>query len=57
MIQPVDYKQGDYKWGSLSYAVDGESSTIKSAGCGPTALADVLAAIVSPYIDPVTCAS
>ena len=57
MIQPVDYKQGDSKWGSLSYAVDGESSTIKSAGCGPTALADVLAAIVSPYIDPVTCAS
>lgn len=57
MIKPVDYKQGDSKWGSLSYAVDGESSTIKSAGCGPTALANVLAAIVSPYIDPVTCTS
>ena len=57
MIKPVDYKQYDTKWGSLPYAVDGESSTIKSAGCGPTALANVLAAIVSPYIDPVTCAS
>ena len=57
MIKPVDYKQTDSKWGTLPYAVDGESSTIKSAGCGPTALADVLAAIVSPYIDPVTCAS
>ena len=57
MIKPVDYKQYDTKWGSLSYAVDGESSTIKSAGCGPTALANVLAAIVSPYIDPITCAS
>lgn len=57
MIKPVDYKQYDSKWGSLSYAVDGETSTIKSAGCGPTALANVLAAIVSPYIDPVTCAS
>ena len=57
MIRPVDYKQTDSKWGSLAYAVDGESSTIKSAGCGPTAMADVLAAIVSPYIDPVTCAS
>jgi len=57
MIKPVDYKQYDSKWESLSYAVDGESSTIKSAGCGPTALANVLAAIVSPYIDPVTCAS
>lgn len=57
MIKPVDYKQGDSKWGSLSYAVDGEKSTIKSAGCGPTCLANVLASIVSPYIDPVTCAS
>lgn len=57
MIKPVDYKQYDTKWGSLPYAVDGETSTIKSAGCGPTALANVLAAIVSPYIDPVTCAS
>lgn len=57
MIKPVDYKQYDTKWGSLSYAVDGETSTIKSAGCGPTCLAMVLASIVSPYIDPVTCAS
>lgn len=57
MIKPVDYKQNDGRWGDLSYAVDGESSTVKSAGCGPTALADVLAAIVSPYIDPLTCAS
>ena len=54
MIKPVDYKQNDSKWGGLYYAVDGEKSTIKSAGCGPTSLADVLAAIVSTYIDPVT---
>ena len=57
MVRPIDYKQNDSKWGGMSYAVDGEKSTIKSAGCGPTALADVLAAIVSPYIDPVTCAA
>lgn len=57
MIRPVDYKQTDTRWGTNSYAVDGESSTIKSAGCGPAAMADVLAAIVSPYIDPLTCAS
>ncbi len=57
MIKPIDYKQIDSKWGGLPYAVDGEKSTIKSAGCGPTAMADVLSAIVSPYIDPVTCAS
>lgn len=57
MIKPIDYKQGDRKWGALPYRAPGETSTIKSAGCGPTAMADVLAAIVSPYIDPVTCAS
>ena len=57
MVKPVDYKQNDSKWGGLSYSVDGERSTVKSAGCGPTSLADVLAAIVSPYIDPVTLAS
>lgn len=57
MIKPIDYKQGDSKWGSVPYRVSGEFSTIKSAGCGPTAMADVLAAIVSPYIDPVTCAA
>jgi len=57
MIKPVDYKQNDSRWGGLPYAVDGEKSTIKSAGCGPTSLADVLAAIVSPFIDPVTLAS
>lgn len=57
MIRPVDYKQTDSKWGALAYAVDGEKSTIKSAGCGPTSLADVLAAIVSPYINPVTLAA
>lgn len=57
MVRPVDYKQNDKRWGDLLYAVDGEKSTIKSAGCGPTALANVLAAIVSTYIDPVTLAS
>lgn len=57
MIKPIDYKQGDRKWGGLPYRAPGETSTIKSAGCGPTAMADVLAALVSPYIDPIICAS
>lgn len=57
MLKPVDYKQNDKRWGDLPYAVDGEKSTIKSAGCGPTALANVLAAIVSSFIDPVTLAA
>lgn len=57
MVKPSDYKQGDSKWGSLPYRVAGETSTIKSAGCGPTAMADVLSAIVSPYVNPVTCSA
>lgn len=57
MVKPVDYKQNDSRWGALPYAVDGEKSTIKSAGCGPTALANVLAAIISTFIDPVTLAA
>lgn len=57
MLKPIDYKQNDTKWGSNAYAVDGENSTIRSAGCGPTAMADVMAAIVTPYIDPLSCAS
>lgn len=57
MRKPFDYKQYDARWGTNTYAVDGETSTIKSAGCGPTAMANVLSAIVSEYIDPLTCAS
>ncbi len=57
MIRPADYKQTDEKWCRLKYAVQGEASTIKSAGCGPAAMACVLSATVSPYIDPVTCAA
>ena len=57
MLKPIDYKQSDKRWGSVPYRVSGETSTVKSAGCGPTAMADVLAAIVSPYIDPITCAA
>lgn len=56
-MKPTDFKQGDSRWGAVAYAVDGESSTIKSAGCGPTVLADILNALCSSYIDPLTCAS
>lgn len=56
-MKPTDFKQGDARWGTVAYAVDGESSTIKSAGCGPTVLADILNTLCSSYIDPLTCAS
>lgn len=57
MNMPVDYKQYDPKWGTNKYATPQEKSTIKSAGCGPTAVANILAAIVNEAIDPLTCAS
>lgn len=42
--QPVDYKQYDSRWGSISYTIIGDKSqTIKSSGCGPTSGADVIA--------------
>jgi len=57
MIKPVYYSQKDTKWKSLAYAVDGEKSTIGSAGCGPTTMAMVLASLSSIYIDPLTTCS
>lgn len=57
LIRPVYYSQKDIKWKSLPYAVDGEKSTIGSAGCGPVSMAMVLASLVSPYIDPLTTIS
>lgn len=57
MITPVNYKQYGKYWKDLKYAVDGEKSTIKSAGCGPTTAAMVLASLCNPFIDPVTCAA
>jgi predicted double-glycine peptidase len=50
--QPTDYKQTDSKWSKTPYAVKGESSTIGSAGCGPTSCADLLSAYVDKTITP-----
>lgn len=55
-FKPVSYMQTDKKWKSKSYAVKGETSTIGSAGCGPTCAAMVIAEFVNPNITPVeTC--
>ena len=56
-FKPVSYLQTDSRWKNKSYAVSGESSTIGSAGCGPSCAAMVLAEFVDPKITPVeTCA-
>ena len=52
--QPVDYKQGDKRWGSKSYTITGSSKqTIASSGCGPTSMADIMATWIDKTITPV----
>ena len=55
-FKPVSYMQTDKRWKSKKYATTGESSTIGSAGCGPTCAAMVIAEYVNPNITPVETA-
>ena len=42
--KPVDYKQGDRRWGSIVYTSCGnKKQTIANSGCGPTSMADIMA--------------
>ena len=41
--QPVDYKQYDSKWKNIKYSTHTSSQTIGNSGCGPTAMADIVA--------------
>lgn len=52
--QPVSYLQTDPKWANISYSAKGESTTIGRAGCGPTAMAMVLATWADPKVTPKT---
>lgn len=56
-ITPVSYLQSDSKWKTKPYRVVGkETSTIGSAGCGPTSAAMVIATLADPSVTPVeTC--
>ena len=55
-IIPVDFLQTDSRWKSVSYAAKGESSTIGTAGCGPTCAAMVIATLADPSVTPATTA-
>ena len=51
--KPVDYKQYDARWASKMYSSHGDASqTIRSSGCGPTALADVVATLIDANVTP-----
>lgn len=52
--QPVVYYQTDKRWAGQSYAVKGESSTVGASGCGPTAMAMVLATWADSSVTPAT---
>lgn len=56
MKVPVDYLQTDSRWASNKYATTGETSTIKSAGCGITCAAMVIASLADPSVTPATTA-
>ena len=50
--KPVSYLQTDSRWANVPYAVKGESATIGGSGCGPTAMAMVLATWADPAVTP-----
>lgn len=52
--QPVSYLQTDPKWAGLDYSAPGEKTTIGASGCGPTAMAMVLATWADPAVTPKT---
>lgn len=56
-VQPVDLKQYDKRWAKTMYSNHGDKAqTIKSSGCGPTAMADIVATWFDATITPVeTC--
>ena len=52
--RPVSYLQTDPRWAGLAYAAKGETATIGGSGCGPTAMAMVLATWADPNVTPRT---
>lgn len=50
--QPISYLQFDKRWGNKPYRVKGETSTISSAGCGPTCAAMLIETITGKKFTP-----
>ena len=56
ITQPANYKQNDPRWADVIYTYNNTHSkkqTIGSSGCGPTAMADIVAAWWDKKITPV----
>ena len=59
-IQPKNFKQYDSKWGSVVYTKNNtynKKQTIKNSGCGPTAMADIVATWWDSAVTPKTLAA
>lgn len=55
--QPVDFKQADSRWGKKMYSSTGnKKQTMANSGCGPTAMADVVATLKDRSVTPYTLA-
>ena len=57
--QPVNYKQYDSKWAKVVYTKNNtynRNQTIKSGGCGPTSMADIVATWWDSKVTPVEMA-
>lgn len=54
MDKPVSYLQTDPRWKHVDYSAAGEKTTIGASGCGPTAMAMVLATWADPTVTPKT---
>lgn len=59
-IQPKNFKQYDSRWGSVVYTRNNtynKKQTIKSSGCGPTSMADIVATWWDSSVTPKTLAA
>lgn len=52
MEKPISYLQTDPRWANISYSAKGEKTTIGKSGCGPTAMAMVLATWADKSVTP-----
>lgn len=50
--KPVSYLQTDSRWKNVDYSAAGEKTTIGASGCGPTAMAMVLATWCDKSVTP-----
>lgn len=52
MNKPISYLQTDPRWANADYSAKGEKTTIGKSGCGPTAMAMVLATWADKSVTP-----